>query len=78
MPWLQEKYISPYAMIKIMNEEEVVIVNLNNRIIVIKPRSIMRKNNLIHRAAYKIVINMNQEILVRKRSIVFDVYLKLL
>ena len=55
-------------------EERVVIVDDSNKIIDAVPRSVMRKQNLLHRSSYVIVTNSNEQILVQKRSMNKDLY----
>lgn len=57
-----------------MKEEQVIIVNEQNQEIAIVPRSVMRKDVLLHRATYVIVLNSESELLIQKRSMQKDVY----
>ncbi len=55
-------------------EEKVVIVDEDNQIIRVVPRSEMRAKRLLHRASYVIIFNSTGEILIQKRSLQKDVY----
>ena len=55
-------------------EENVIIVDRDNRPLGIRPRSVMRRDNLIHRAAYILVFNPENELFVQKRTRTKDVY----
>lgn len=57
-----------------MSEEQVIIVNEQNEQVEIVPRSIMRRDVLLHRATYIIVTNSKDQILIQKRSLEKDVY----
>jgi 8-oxo-dGTP pyrophosphatase MutT (NUDIX family) len=55
-------------------EEIVTIVNREDQVIDALPRSVMREQNLIHRAAYVLVFNDVNELYIQKRSSTKDVY----
>lgn len=56
-------------------EEEIVqIVDRNNRETEALPRRVMRKEGLIHRAAYILVFNEKQELFLQKRTATKDLY----
>ncbi|MDY6791092.1 MAG: NUDIX hydrolase YfcD [Thermodesulfobacteriota bacterium] len=55
-------------------DEIVAIVDENNHIIDSAPRSVMRAQNLPHRACYVLVFNSLDKILVQKRTQSKDVY----
>lgn len=56
-----------------MTEEMIPIVDKNDEIIDIVPRSVMRAKNLRHRSTFIIVLNPKQEILICKRTKTKDV-----
>ena len=55
-------------------EEQVVIVDEENRVIGSAGRSVMRRGNLIHRATYILLFNAKGELFVQKRTAGKDVY----
>lgn len=55
-------------------EEQVIIVNEANEQTGILPRSVMRRDCLLHRASFVIVTNSKGEILIQKRSPHKDIY----
>lgn len=55
-------------------EEQVIIVDEQNQELEAVPRSVMRRDVLLHRATYVIVENSKGEILIQKRSMSKDVY----
>lgn len=55
-------------------EEQVIIVNETNEQTAILPRSVMRRDCLLHRASFVIVTNRENQILVQKRSPHKDLY----
>jgi isopentenyldiphosphate isomerase len=55
-------------------DESVIIVNEDNEVIDVIPRSLMRSGELLHRASYITIFNPSGEILVQKRSMKKDVY----
>ncbi|PIE64669.1 MAG: NUDIX hydrolase [Desulfobacterales bacterium] len=55
-------------------QEIIAIVDESNRVIGEAPRHIMRRDNLIHRAAYILVFNEREELFVQKRSLSKDIY----
>lgn len=57
-----------------MTEEQVVIVNENDEVIGSAPRSVMRKENLLHRSSPIFVFNSENGILVHQRSHSKDLY----
>ncbi len=57
-----------------MSEEQVIIVSEENKAVDIVPRSVMRRDLLLHRATYVIVINAKDQVLIQKRSMHKDVY----
>ena len=57
-----------------MAEEQVIIVDEENHEIKIVPRSLMRRDVLLHRSTYIIVTNSEGQILIQKRSLEKDVY----
>ena len=57
-----------------MAEEQVIIVDEQNQEIEIVPRSVMRRDVLLHRSTYIIVTNSQKQILIQKRSLEKDVY----
>ena len=60
-----------------MNQQKaeiVQIVDRNNKIIDAVPRSVMRRDRLIHRASYILVFNRNNELFIQKRTMSKDVY----
>lgn len=57
-----------------MSEEQVIIVNEHNEEINVVPRSVMRRDVLLHRASYVVVLNSSDQILIQKRSMLKDVY----
>lgn len=57
-----------------MSEEQVLIVSEENEEIAVVPRSVMRRDVLLHRSTYIIVINSSGQILIQKRSMQKDVY----
>jgi 8-oxo-dGTP pyrophosphatase MutT (NUDIX family) len=59
---------------KIASDEIVQIVDLNDRIIGICPRSVMRAQRLIHRASFVLVFNSRHELFVQKRTMNKDLY----
>lgn len=54
--------------------EIVQIVDPTNRIIDSIPRSVMRRDRLIHRASYILVYNIKNELFIQKRTMSKDVY----
>lgn len=54
--------------------EIVAIVDRDNRIIDALPRKEMRRQGLIHRATYVVVVNQQQELFVQKRTQSKDIY----
>jgi 8-oxo-dGTP pyrophosphatase MutT (NUDIX family) len=56
------------------DREIVTITDRSNKVIDALPRSLMRTRNLIHRAAYIVVINDKNELFLQKRSLQKDVY----
>jgi len=56
------------------DREIVTITDRDNKVIEALPRSIMRNRNLIHRAAYIIIINDKKELFLQKRALQKDVY----
>ena len=57
-----------------MQEEIVVIVDENNRVIGAEPRSLMRAEGLAHRATYILVFNAKGELFVQERTLTKDIY----
>lgn len=57
-----------------VQNEIVVIVDEKNNVIGAQTRSVMRKQGLIHRAAYILVFNSSGKIFVQKRTLSKDVY----
>lgn len=59
-----------------MNSENeiVLIVDDHNQVIGAKPRSIMRRMNLPHRAAYILVFDPNERLFIHKRTQSKDVF----
>jgi isopentenyldiphosphate isomerase len=55
-------------------EEQVAIVDEQNRVIGSVGRSVMRRFNLIHRATYILLFNAKGELFVQKRTAGKDVY----
>ena len=55
-------------------EELVIIVDDENQEQMVVTRSIMRKQNLIHRSAFTVVLNSEDKILVLQRSSSKDLY----
>ena len=55
-------------------EEQVIIIDEQNNELEVVPRSIMRRDVLLHRATYVIVLNSQNELLIQKRSTQKDVY----
>lgn len=55
-------------------DELVQIVDRDNRPIDARPRRIMRKHGLIHRASYILVFNADDEIFIQKRTTTKDIY----
>ncbi|XOV95279.1 MAG: NUDIX hydrolase [Bacteroidota bacterium] len=55
-------------------EEQVVIVNAENEVINVVPRSEMRAHSLLHRSTYIIIFNSKGELLIQKRSEKKDLY----
>lgn len=55
-------------------EEKVVIVDNNNKIVDVVPRSVMRSKGLQHRSTYIIINNSKGQVLVQKRSADKDLY----
>lgn len=55
-------------------EETVLIVDGQNRIVGAKPRPVMRRQNLPHRATYILVFDRDQRLFVHKRSHNKDVF----
>ena len=55
-------------------EELVIIVDGENQEQMVVRRSIMRRQNLIHRSSFTTVFNQNHEILVLQRSLSKDLY----
>ena len=55
-------------------EEEVIIVDRENRIVGSAPRSVMRARRLPHRATYCLVFSGKGEIFVQKRTAQKDIY----
>lgn len=56
------------------DEEMVVIVDDENRVVGAAPRSKMRKERLPHRAVYVLVFNSANELFVQKRTMSKDIY----
>lgn len=56
------------------NNEEVAIVDRDNRLIGSAPRHEMRAKGLIHRATYILVFNRKGEIFVQERTTSKDIY----
>ncbi len=54
--------------------EKVVIVDLHNRVLYSTTREKMRRERLIHRATYILIVNSKGEILIQKRSKTKDIY----
>jgi 8-oxo-dGTP pyrophosphatase MutT (NUDIX family) len=55
-------------------EEQVIIVDLENRQVDLVPRSRMRRQRLCHRACYIIVFNDRGELFVQRRTQTKDLY----
>lgn len=55
-------------------EELVIIVDAENQEQMVVTRSIMRKQNLVHRSSFTAVFNGDQHILVLQRSLTKDLY----
>ena len=56
------------------SEEEVQIVDRDNRIVGSVPRSRMRREALTHRASYILVFNARDELFLQKRTATKDIY----
>ncbi|EKD35115.1 MAG: hypothetical protein ACD_75C02052G0001, partial [uncultured bacterium] len=56
------------------HDETVQIVDRQNRKTLELPRSIMRRDRLIHRAGYILVFNDRNELFVQKRTRSKDIY----
>jgi len=56
------------------SEEIVQIVDRDNQVIGAVRRALMREQNLIHRAAYILVFNRNDELFVQERTMNKDIY----
>lgn len=55
-------------------EEEVLIVDEHNNAIGSAPRSVMRSENLPHRATYCLVFNSDGRLFIQKRTATKDIY----
>jgi 8-oxo-dGTP pyrophosphatase MutT (NUDIX family) len=55
-------------------KEIIVIVDRHNRVVDAVPRHVMRRDCLIHRATYILVINSRKELFVQKRTQSKDIY----
>ncbi len=55
-------------------EEVVQIVDRQNRIIGVQPRSVMRRQALTHRASFILVFNARDEFFLQKRTETKDIY----
>ena len=55
-------------------QEQVIIVDVDNRVVGAAPRWRMRRENLIHRATYILVFNTGGEIFVHQRTFTKDVF----
>ena len=59
---------------KTPTEEQVQIVDRQNRPTGVEPRSVMRRRALTHRASYILVFNAAGELFLQKRTLTKDIY----